>query len=948
MEVKMIHKRKSLITLLTVLLVCFLLTGHAEALPATIHQDIERYDITSGVTLKKIKRFTDDGWLSINVLRIDLRNPYIKVDTLTNKESIQNLTSTKDLATQKGAVAAVNGSFFILQNEPGLVTPIGPIVESGEIKTAYNEFNSTGDSMATFALSKANEVFLDYWKTEILLITSSGDMAPVARYNRPYYGYTDLSIYDRNWSKMSPGINKYYNDVVEMVVQDGRVVDIRQGMPSVEIPEDGFVVTTRKEGAKIILSNFDIGDKVSFEITTKPDWTKLDMAVSGGAILIKNGKIPSKFSHDVSGRNPRTAIGSSANGKELFLVTVDGRQNASIGLTQYEMAELLIQLGVYNALNLDGGGSTAMTARMPGDASISLINTPSDGIVRRVANAVGVLSLAPPSELDVLLLSTTDRNVFVNTSKKIDIKGLDRYLNPISIGNKEIEWSVSGVKGRFEGNYFIPETAGEGIITAKIGKAKGQMTIKVLEGPVELYISRKSLNLPAGEKASFTVYGRDKKGFTAVIDPKDVNWDVYGGVGRVENGVFYAEKRGSGYIDAYIGNVHAYCGVSVPQHAVVLLDDFEKKNGTFLGYPETVTGNYYISDLHAKEGKYSGRLEYDFTKDPDKSRAAYLKFDGDGIPLHEDTIRLGLWVYSTHPSDNWLRAQVYDTEGNLHLLDFARRIDWSGWKYVEASISGFIPARLARIYAVQVEKVLDVGNLYFDNLTAVIYDNTPIDPEVVPDDTVATDYQMKSVVYEPTPDSFRFAVFGQSREPKNPLEQVLISRMSEKINKYIDAAILVGNKTNEINKLLEVPTVLSSGSGYECKDIKNARFIKLDMTGGSIRTAKKGQWQWFLDKLENFNGDHVFITADNLNFTDPLERNLFKKILSDYAQKTSKNVWVFLKGNTNEAQMEEGVKYITTAGFENGNITTENLDDARYVLVTIKGKEATFDIKPIV
>jgi len=61
-------------------------------------------------------------------------------------------------------------------------------------------------------------------------------------------------------------------------------------------------------------------------ISTVLDWQKIEMAVTGSAILVKDGQIPEKFSYEISGVHPRTAAGTSKSGKELILVTVDGRQ----------------------------------------------------------------------------------------------------------------------------------------------------------------------------------------------------------------------------------------------------------------------------------------------------------------------------------------------------------------------------------------------------------------------------------------------------------------------------------------------------------------------------------------------------------------------------------------------------------------------------------------------
>jgi exopolysaccharide biosynthesis protein len=93
-----------------------------------------------------------------------------------------------------------------------------------------------------------------------------------------------------------------------------------------------------------------------------------------------------QFKDDIlKGRAPRTAIGITAD-QRLLLVTVNGRQpHISVGMTLDELANLLIELGALEAMNLDGGGSTTMTVRN------LVLNLPSDGKERAVSNAIVVV-----------------------------------------------------------------------------------------------------------------------------------------------------------------------------------------------------------------------------------------------------------------------------------------------------------------------------------------------------------------------------------------------------------------------------------------------------------------------------------------------------------------------------------------------------------------------------
>lgn len=88
-------------------------------------------------------------------------------------------------------------------------------------------------------------------------------------------------------------------------------------------------------------------------------------------------------------RHPRTAVGVSADGRTLIILTIDGRQPAhSAGVTLPELADLMLELGAHDALNLDGGGSTSFYLRRADGTLVT--NQPSDGHWRPVANHLGI------------------------------------------------------------------------------------------------------------------------------------------------------------------------------------------------------------------------------------------------------------------------------------------------------------------------------------------------------------------------------------------------------------------------------------------------------------------------------------------------------------------------------------------------------------------------------
>ena len=117
---------------------------------------------------------------------------------------------------------------------------------------------------------------------------------------------------------------------------------------------------------------------------------KIEDALSAGPNLISNGKINITsdqelfFGTSIPKTHPRTAAGYTKDGKLVFMV-VDGRQEKSRGVNLQELAQLLLDLGCVEALNLDGGGSSTLVVNN------RLINLPAGkSIQREVMSALAV------------------------------------------------------------------------------------------------------------------------------------------------------------------------------------------------------------------------------------------------------------------------------------------------------------------------------------------------------------------------------------------------------------------------------------------------------------------------------------------------------------------------------------------------------------------------------
>jgi exopolysaccharide biosynthesis protein len=136
-----------------------------------------------------------------------------------------------------------------------------------------------------------------------------------------------------------------------------------------------------------------------------------------GTLLVESGKnLGATARVQPTIRHPRTAAGVTADGRTLILVVVDGRRPAhSVGMTLPELADLMIEHGAINAINLDGGGSSAFIYApqfAPKDAALSgaaQTNTPSDGHFRPVANHLGITIVNPAPSVGSVPTSPGDQ-----------------------------------------------------------------------------------------------------------------------------------------------------------------------------------------------------------------------------------------------------------------------------------------------------------------------------------------------------------------------------------------------------------------------------------------------------------------------------------------------------------------------------------------------------------
>ena len=300
--------------------------------------------VVPGVKHIVIKKYTKRGIISINVLEINpALNSNISIEPALAGTTLANKKKVSAMVKENKAIAGINATFF----KPSNGIPLGTMIINQELVTGpvYNRV-TLGIKDNKFAMARIS--------LQGKLISANGTSIKIDNVNQPRMSVAHNILYSYKWGKISPITPKYG---LQVCVDNGKVVEISK--KSLLIPKSGFVLV----GTEKSFSALKVNDQINISFSTTPNWTGVNHAVSGGPYLIKDGQIfvdtfAQKFG-PISGLNPRTAVGYTKDNR-FIMITVDGRQKGSIGLTLNDLAKLMKEFGCYNAMNFDGGSSTQM------------------------------------------------------------------------------------------------------------------------------------------------------------------------------------------------------------------------------------------------------------------------------------------------------------------------------------------------------------------------------------------------------------------------------------------------------------------------------------------------------------------------------------------------------------------------------------------------------------
>lgn len=360
----------------------------------------------------------------------------------------------------------------------------------------------------------------------------------------------------------------------------GTIEDIVSASGAIDIPDGKIVMTVPKEGdewVRTIISLMTVGEKITIKSEATVDAERWNAAYNGlgseGKRLLENGEVCSGLE---AGAAPRTAVGITESGNVIFYV-IDGRQtNYSYGVKQATLAKRLKELGCVDALNLDGGGSTSIAGVYPGQEAVAVINSPSEGTLRKVTNFIFLQNLKEKNgELGGLYLYPYSTHYLSGTSVQLYPAAVDGNFRYMQV--PEVEYYMGNDLGSVtpDGVLTLSGT-GEAIVNVKSGDITGGATYLTYETPTSISVydrdtnkSVTSIKADAGAEVRLSAHAYYGKKYLE-SEPKAYNWQIEENMGTItEDGVLTLSSAcgKSGTLTVWAGDTVAEIPVSINEYA---------------------------------------------------------------------------------------------------------------------------------------------------------------------------------------------------------------------------------------------------------------------------------------------------------------------------------------------------------------------------------------------
>ncbi|HEX6338517.1 MAG TPA: phosphodiester glycosidase family protein [Jiangellaceae bacterium] len=678
------------------------------ARPGEIVLDRQSTDVAPGLELTTFTRLDPQGWSAGQVLVADLDEPGLSLD-YQYSGTVSEPATVREMAESSGAVAAVNGDFYDIDRS---FAPNGVGVSRDEgLLTSPVGSHTNAVTVDSDGIARLAQVLLEG------TVTVGGEEFELAGVNTHSIPANGIGVFTAAWGEYTrANALGAGNPVAEVTVVDGAVAEVSDTPGEGKIAENELILVGRDAGAEALLGSAGIGAGVDVSYAPRTDFGELTVALGGNQLLVVDGQ-PRDFGAGTA--EPRTAVGLADDGATMFLVVVDGRQPHARGMTLTQLAQFMADLGAEQALNLDGGGSSTMVARTPGTSDHAVINSPSDGTERRVANGLGLFAAAGSGRLAGLSVTAASDRVFPGLTRTLTAHGHDETFAPVDSDPlwRAFDPRVASVKADEDGEAIVTGKApGTTDVIAQDRAAWGEAEVTVLGELQRIVPSTGLLVLPDIETvAPIELMGYDIDGFRAPLEARDleISGDEQLEIGEQDGTLTVRglEDATSAELTITAAGVETQVAIAVGLEDVTVADFSDAEDWTIAF--ARATGS--IEAIEGPDGRPGVRMSYDFVTQAGNTRAAYAtppaQFELPGQPQE-----ITAWVEGDG-NGTWIRMRVYDRNGTLVTLN-GGYTTFTGWQQLTFPVPDGTeyPLTFRDIYAVQVGDVAYHGTTGFSEI----------------------------------------------------------------------------------------------------------------------------------------------------------------------------------------------------------------------------------------
>lgn len=583
--------------------------------------------IGPGITYKRLRSETYP--LNINMLIMDVTNPYNRLETTTANESSQGTemlvnAAKRQTTDEKRVIAGANANFWVVSTS----VPYSPLLlgmgyggsgRNGQMITETNMYSDQWNGWQRAGivgidvdkmLHIGNLYYRGYVKhdkvgsPEIHQINKVVRDGEIGLYNS-FYGASRTFLPVNQGTSATTGKAEFTiveGESTEVLLDfvDGEKWKIGEPvkMTVAEVRTDAGTGTLGSHDAALVgrgdkralLANLAVGDELTIETNyydRNNQLLKLDNFVAGNAAVMIGGELTQYNNTDSYNSQvySRTGYGMSADGKTLYVMVIDRSTDKtygkSAGCPTRVMCEIAKHYGCTDMVNCDAGGSAEMYYNG------AIINTTTEGTPRAVSNGMFLYSIAPKDD-NVTRLEFYDVNLLAPTYSSFSpqIIAYNQYGDVVDYDFKDYTLSCSEALGACDGNVFIAGgTATTGPLTATYNGVSVSKDITVAASSAAMRIKP----LVIDHIREYTMEVTATVGAnTYNYDPTRLSWNVEDETVAVINdqGVLKGLKNGKTTISVNIGDFvdTTHVSVEIPTAKYLPVTDFTgwtfKQSGT--------------------------------------------------------------------------------------------------------------------------------------------------------------------------------------------------------------------------------------------------------------------------------------------------------------------------------------------------------------------------------